>query len=103
MATKQLPEGSFSITNGPSKFDLMTSLFDGKVVGITCDIAPQIGTIKISPVLKVIFFTIGIEDGSHDSWIGTISFTDEFYETERRKFYYSSKNRKGHIFERSRS
>ena len=34
MANK-LPEGQFQITDGPSKYDLQASLFDGKVVQIT--------------------------------------------------------------------
>jgi len=55
MANK-LPEGQFQITDGPSKFDLMCSLFDGKVVKITCDItnSPQ-AKFKICPKLEVIF------------------------------------------------
>ena len=95
---KQLPEGSFKILNGPSKFDLMCSLFDGKIVKITCDI--RIGssvTMKISPVLEVKFGLVGAEDGSHDSWCGKVWFHDPNYETEFRQFYYDSRTRTGTI------
>lgn len=97
----QLPEGSFQITDGPSKFDVMCSLFDGKHVKITCDI--RIGqnvTMKICPKLEVIFQVVGAEDGSLESWVGSILFIDNGYEHERRSFYYNSKRRQGVIHER---
>lgn len=95
-----LPEGLFQITDGPSKFDLMNSLFSGKIVKITCDILPTVpGGIKISPKLDVQFVRIGIEDGSFESWIGKLRFAGA--EDEIRSFYYSSKNRKGTVREKS--
>jgi|SRR3989344_2267763 len=100
MTHKNLPEGSFQITDGPSKFDLMSSLFDGKKVKITCRVKEQTGPIKIDPKITVVFCSIGAEDGSHDSWVGSILFWDENYEQERRKFYYSSKKRSGLVHKR---
>lgn len=98
---KQLPEGSFQITDGPSKSDLMFSVFDGKVVKITCDIFPSLnGSLKICPKLDVIFSMIGAEDGSHESWIGSVLFCDGEYTHEHRSFYYSSKKRTGVIHPR---
>ena len=103
---KNLPEGYFQITNGPSKFDLMTSLFDGKIVEITCDFTVRTsGNIntaakfKIYPKFNVVFIKIGIEDGSHDSWIGEVDFRTPNYENERRQFYYETRRRTGHIRE----
>jgi hypothetical protein len=92
---KELPKGSFQITNGPSKFDLMCSLFDGKKVKISCDILPEKSGSKICPLLEVRFTSIGPEDGSNESWLGTICLCDPHYETGSRKFYYNSKTRKG--------
>jgi hypothetical protein len=103
---KNLPEGQFQITNGPSKFDLMASLFDGKVVEITCEFTAKTSTnlhvaasFKILPKFNVIFQAVGIEDGSHDSWIGDVYFTTSNYENVRRKFYYDTRRRTGHIRE----
>lgn len=101
MANK-LPEGQFQITDGPSKFDLMCSLFDGKVVKITCDFSTKTEklSIKICPKLEVVFQKVGIEDGSHDSWIGEVYFCAPNYESERRRFYYDTRRRTGHIREK---
>ncbi len=101
MATK-LPEASFNIIDGPSKFDFMNSLFDQKNVKVTCRLARQAPspTMKIDPVITVNFQCIAREDGSGESWYGTVLFVDEFYETERRSFYYSSKTRKGVIHQK---
>lgn len=101
---KKLPEGTFKITNGPSKFDLMSSLFDGKTVKISCDILPSNPNselkIKISPAVKVRFILVGPEDGSNESWFGKVRIIDENFEHEDRKFYYSSKHRTGTMHER---
>ncbi len=104
MANK-LPEGLFQITEGPSKFDLMCSLFDGKVVKITCEFTGRTSTnvaaakFRICPKLEVIFIKVGIEDGSHDSWLGEVDFRATNYENERRQFYYDTRRRTGHIRE----
>jgi len=96
---KKLSEGQFQITDGPSKYDLMASLFDGKVVKITCDLSGQATKIKICPKLEVVFIMVGMEDGSRESWIGEVNFCDPNYEHERRKFYYDTRRRTGHIRE----
>ena len=98
MANK-LPEGQFQITDGPSKFDLMCSLFEGKVVKITCDLTGQTTKIKFCPKLEVVFAIIGMEDGSRESWIGQVYFSDQNYDHERRRFYYNTRRRTGHIRE----
>jgi hypothetical protein len=105
MANK-LPEGQFPITDGPSKYDLQASLFDGKIVQITCGITAKTSpnlkvtaSFKIIPRLKVIFQKIGVEDGSHDSWFGEVYFCEPNYENEHRKFYYDTRRRTGHISE----
>lgn len=98
---KKLTEGQLKITDGPSKFDLMISLFDGKVVKITCDLSNKENlNQKIHQKIDVIFTSIGIEDGSHDSWIGEVYLYDKNFSRETRKFYYSSRNRSGVIMER---
>lgn len=101
---KKLPEEHFKITNGPSKFDLMSSLFEGKVVKISCDIlSANLNSelkIKIYPVVKVRFILVGPEDGSNESWFGKVRIIDEDFEHEDRKFYYSSKHRTGTMHKR---
>lgn len=101
-----LPEGQFPIVDGPSKYDLQASLFDGKIVQITCGITAKTSSnlkvaanFNVIPRLKVIFQTIGVEDGSHDSWIGEVYFCEPSYENVRRKFYYDTRRRTGHIRE----
>ena len=96
---KKLTEDQFQITDGPSKFDLMASLFDAKVVEITCDINSPGARFRICPKLKVVFIGVMMEDGSRESWIGEVNFCDPNYEHERRKFYYDTRRRKGHIRE----
>ena len=54
---------------------------------------------KFDAKLEVIFRMVGAEDGSLESWIGTVNFISEAYEIEDRKFYYSSRTRKGTISE----
>jgi hypothetical protein len=84
----------YNIIGGPSKFDLMISLFDGalsatKPVEFCVNDCPlQIKRIRI--------VSIGREDGSGDSW----NFTGVDTETTpalRVEGYYSTKNRKGRI------
>ncbi len=97
---KKLPQGQFQITEGPSKFDLMCSLFDGKVVKITCDLTGPRASFKVVPKFEVIFTKVGIEDGSHDSWLGEVQFlSSPNYDNERRRFYYDTRRRTGHIKE----
>lgn len=105
---KSLPVESFKITEGPSKFDFMLSIFDGKVVQISCDLNVVASTVsppgaglnfRIYPKLEVIFQSLKPEDGSRNRWLGDIHFIDKNYENVRRKFYYDTKTRKGHIRE----
>jgi hypothetical protein len=54
----------YFITEGPSKFDLMASLFDGKVVNFTL----QIEITTPQKTLKVSVVSVEREDYSKDSW-----------------------------------
>lgn len=50
---------SVRITSGPNKFDLMLSLFEGKHVTLNAG----------DKQLLVRFCSVGLEDGSNDSWL----------------------------------
>jgi hypothetical protein len=97
-----LPEGQFKIIDGPSKFDLICSLFDGKFVQITCELPAHEPSNK--PIIKefdVLFTCVEMEDGSYNSWIGEVKIKTYFGTSEKRKFYFNSKNRTGHIVKRA--
>lgn len=101
MAKKlSLPESLFQIINGPSKFDLMASLFEGKIVEITCGFN-NVDTDKAGncPKLEVVFTKVGIKDGLQDSWIGDVDFHAPNYENVRRQYYYDTRRRTGYIRE----
>lgn len=83
----------FSIEDGPSKFDLMAALFDGKKVIITLRDAapPTTGRMRLP---EVYVRSVEIEDGSRESWLikgwcsgpsGSREFTG----------YFDSRTRKG--------
>jgi len=82
----------YSIVNGPSKFDLMVSLFDAKEVYFTIE-----GNDLVKPK-KIKIKVIGIlaEDGSRESWI-----INYFYENKSslsgKPIFYRSNRRIGHI------
>ena len=74
------------IVEGPSKFDLMAALFDGKQVEFTFLIEGR------SYKVLVRLFSVGREDGSNESWLITGNITsshgdhfDGYFETRRRK------------------
>ena len=87
----------YTIENGPSKFDFMQSLFDGKVIELTIkkygNINKHIQTDSKNKV-KARFFSVTTEDGSNESWI-----THIYVGKERIHYtaYYSTRNRKGAI------
>lgn len=97
---QKLPTLQSQIIDGPSKFDLIVSVADGKVVQITFQNPGSSlkGSLVFNPKIDVIFLGINAEDGSHDSWIGEfLVIAGKGYETEIRKYYYNTKTRRGHI------
>jgi hypothetical protein len=86
---------TYRITEGPSKFDLMSSLFDGKVVQFTQEIESNKKT--VSAVITV----IEMEDGSRESWnikmLVKESSTSSIQVGKSLSAYYSSRNRQGNI------
>lgn len=102
-----------NIINGPSKFDLMASLFDGKVVEFTHDNKlvsshpaaclkeqPCIALGSENPCWIVKIMSIEREDGSNESWniIPHVIKGDRHdADNVKYKFYYNSRNRKGVI------
>jgi hypothetical protein len=91
------PIGSFQVTNGPSKFDLMLSVFERKVVTLALK---RCGVKDV----RVIVSAIEQEDGSCDSWCvkGFIVQDCPIHQELSREYlifegYYSTKDRMGHI------
>lgn len=99
-------ENSACIVNGPSKWDLVTALFDGKQVEFTIKFNDGI----TKAIIKVQVNSVEAEDGSRDSWNlkgGIVglgqwsegkSQTTETISWRNFKAYFSSKYRKGSIF-----
>lgn len=104
-----LPAHLCTITNGPSKYDFQASLFDKKIVKLSIDETPleqrTLHSMNISKVFYVTFSLVGREDGSTESWIGkcTITEMNNQKHSEERIFYYSTKTRKGTIFEKTKT
>lgn len=86
---------TYRITEGPSKFDLMCSLFDGKTVQFTQQIEADKKTVK------AVITAIEMEDGSNDSWnikmLVKESNTSSIQAGRSLSAYYSSRNRQGNI------
>lgn len=84
---------NFTILSGPSKMDLMLSLFEGKTIEL--EVQPEHNRPKHK--LKGKFHLVELEDGSHESWnikfYGGSSYTD----TQTFVGYYSTRTRKGQI------
>jgi len=78
---------SRKVIDGPGKFDLMCSLFDGKRVFFTVE-----GGEKI----EVQTNSVGIEDGSRESWLvsGNIVGSGSW---EKFSGYFETRRRQGHI------
>lgn len=82
------------ITEGPSKFDLMASLFDGKTVTFT----EQAGTNRRK--LKVNIVSAERKNGCFDSWelkIYVIESSSSILAGKVYLIYYTSKLREGSI------
>lgn len=92
-----------TISKGPSKFDLMVSLFEGNPTPrhrVTFTVSPQ-NTIetRFARDLRVSITCIEQEDGSGESWNfkGYVQ-KDELSPSKIVDGYYSSATRKGYIF-----
>jgi len=71
------------VTNGPNKFDLMASLFDGKIVWFTVE---GMGKVKIT------VHGVNIDDASRERWL-----IEGYVFANGNQFYchYDSRRRKG--------
>lgn len=88
---------TYRITEGPSKFDLMSSLFDGKIVQFTLKVDE-----KYSKAVKVEVVSVEAENGSHSSWNLKVFVREESkseFELVNKTLpvYYNSKTRQGSI------
>ncbi len=87
---------NYLITEGPSKFDLMTSLFDGKTVEFT-----QKTDKNIVFKVKAIIQSVEAEDGSLNSWnLKIFVLPDSNANIPKSKSflaYYNSRTRKGTV------
>jgi hypothetical protein len=93
-----LPTLQSQIIDGPSKFDLVMSAADGKIVQITFQDPEKRSTaFKINPKINVRFLGLNAEDGSNESWYGKFIVFSKGYESETRTYYYDTRIRKGHI------
>lgn len=83
-------ENRLSVTAGPSKFDLMLSLFEkGKTITFT---------VAGKPILVQVN-GVSIEDGTRESWIvvGYIINSDPKQKSERFSAYFHTARRTGHF------
>ncbi len=83
--------GMFDVVSGPSKFDLMLSTFERKVVQFQLR---QRGT-SHAPVLNMIVLGTTQEDGSCENWNLTGYVTDGPMKSTRFSGFYTTKNRRG--------
>ena len=88
----------FNIADGPSKFELMVSLFDGKLVKFTQSRGSSETT---KNVIEAVLQSVEKEDGSLDSWnIRILIIKDESQILRISKIYpayYCSRTRRGVI------
>jgi hypothetical protein len=84
----------YAIIAGPSKFDLMASLFEGKRVIFT--VMSKGGKLKIKFHGKL--YNVGIEDGSYDSWLIRF-YGSSIAKNEPVTYdgYYCTRTRKGYL------
>ncbi len=98
-----LPIGTCTITNGPAKYDFQASLFDKKTVQFSINTSTLISTMDIGEKFNVDICLAGKEDGSAESWIGTMLISSlDGKVSEERTFYYDTRRRKGTIMEAGR-
>jgi hypothetical protein len=92
---KKIPENRFAFY-GPDRCDLMFSLFDHKVIEISCDILGG----QFHENIKVVFVGLNRVASDPDSYFGKILFCDPSYEEEERNFFYRPKYKSGYIKEK---
>lgn len=102
-----LPKESCTITDGPSKYDLMASLFDKKTVSFAINTSAVKTTMNIGKIFNGSVHFVGAEDGSGESWYGKLTVKGlpdsiDAGKTEDRVFYYNTRTKKGSIFEASK-
>jgi len=84
---------NYSIQNGPSKFDLMLSLFDGTSTNPRLVEFHVVREHSVSIlVFSVLLVGVQREDGSGESWL----FTGH-HDGKRVKGYFSTKTRRGRV------
>lgn len=83
--------GRFNVVSGPSKFDLMLSTFERKVVQFQLR---QPGT-SYAPQLNMIVLGTTQEDGSCENWNLTGYVTDGPMKSVNFSGFYTTKNRSG--------
>lgn len=88
----------YKILGGPSKLDLMNSLFEGKIVHFTVQYGyAESKTTKV----KVVVSAVSTEDGSHDKWLLKIVVKESdvyYFKTIRNlSAFYNSRGRIGHL------
>ena len=74
----------YRIVEGPSKFDLMLSIFQDKEVTFTLE--------QVKDLVKAHIQVIEREDGSNERW-NLCGYSDK----KKFKAYFSTHNRKGHL------
>ncbi len=85
-------EQQFTITDGPAKFDLMLSVFEGKVVFFT--VSDGHGNVGYQGN----HFSVQPEDGSHESWIlSGVLYLNGGRLGQHFKGYYHSRTRTGNL------
>lgn len=83
---KLLEEGSLTITNGPGKWDLISSFANASVLSFSVEISVT----KHKEKVDVLISSIEREDGSGESWNLKVNIQGLYY-----KMYFSSKTRSG--------
>ncbi|HOO48050.1 MAG TPA: hypothetical protein PLV35_01415 [Candidatus Paceibacterota bacterium] len=101
----------YKILGGPSKLDLMNSLFEGKIVHFTVQYGEgkkmaystvQYGYLEPKTTkIKVVVSSVSAEDGSHDKWLLKIVVKESdvyYFKTIRNlSAFYNSRDRTGHL------
>lgn len=88
----------YKILGGPSKLDLMNSLFEGKIVHFTVQYGyAESKTTKV----KVVVSAVCEEDGSHDKWLLRLVVKESdisyFERLKTLSAFYNSRGRIGHL------
>jgi hypothetical protein len=88
----ELPFGQIKIIFGPNKFDVMSSLFDGKVVNIQCSLSETTKDIKF---LQIIFVRVEPDEHINNEWVGKVKVIN--YANKKLDIRYNTEKKKGYI------